>query len=292
MLINLNGNLVQKEDAKISVLDHGLLYGDGVFEGIRIYSGNIFKLIEHIDRLYDSAKFINLEIPLTKKEMVDEVVKTVAANKLKDGYIRLVVTRGEGDLGLDPKKCKKATYFIIADKIILYPDEFYKKGLSIITVATRRNVNEALEPRVKSLNYLNNILAKIEANNANSLEAIMINQQGYVAEATGDNIFIVKGDNLFTPSLFCGVLNGITRATVIEIGKKLKMNIKEEVLTRYDLYTADECFLTGTAAEVIPVVEIDTRKINGGIPGKTTKIIMREFKKLTKKIGVKVKYNS
>ncbi len=292
MLINLNGNLLQKEEAKISVFDHGLLYGDGVFEGIRIYSGNIFKLIEHIDRLYESAKFINLEIPLTKKEMVNEVVKTVVANKLRDGYIRLVVTRGEGDLGLDPKKCKKATYFIIADKIVLYPDEFYKKGLKIITVATRRNVNEALEPRVKSLNYLNNILAKIEANNAGSLEAIMINQQGYVAEATGDNIFIVKGNNLITPSLFCGVLNGITRATVIDIGKKLKMNVIEQILTRYDLYTADECFLTGTAAEVIPVVEIDTRKINGGVPGKQTRIIIREFKKLTKKLGVKVKYNS
>ncbi len=292
MLINLNGNLVQKEDAKISVFDHGLLYGDGVFEGIRIYSNNIFKLKEHIDRLYDSAKFINLDIPLSKKEMIEEVVKTVAVNKLKDGYIRLVVTRGEGDLGLDPRKCKKATYFIIADKIVLYPDEFYKKGLSIITVATRRNVNEALEPRVKSLNYLNNILAKIEANNAGSLEAIMINQQGYVSEATGDNIFIIKGNNLITPSLFCGVLNGITRATVIEIGRKIKMNVLENVLTRYDLYTADECFLTGTAAEVIPVVEIDTRKINGGIPGTKTKVIMREFKKLTKKIGVKVKYKT
>ncbi len=292
MLINLNGNLVPKEEAKISVFDHGLLYGDGVFEGIRIYSGNIFKLVEHIDRLYDSAKFINLEIPISKKEMIDEVVKTVSANKLSDGYIRLVVTRGEGDLGLDPKKCKKVTYFIIADKIILYPNEFYKNGLKIITVAIRRNVSEALDPRVKSLNYLNNILAKIEANNAGSLEAIMINQQGYVAEATGDNIFIIKGNNLITPSLFCGVLNGITRATVIDIGKKIKMNVIEQTLTRYDLYTADECFLTGTAAEVIPVVEIDTRKINGGVPGKKTKIIIREFKKFTKKLGVKIKYNS
>jgi len=290
MLINLNGKLVNKEDAKISVFDHGLLYGDGVFEGIRIYGGNIFKLKEHIERLYDSAKFINLSIPLTKEKMIEEVVKTVAANNLKDGYIRLVVTRGEGDLGLDPKKCKIATYFIIADKIVLYPEEFYKNGLSITTVATRRNVNEALEPRVKSLNYLNNILAKIEANNAGSLEAIIINQQGYVSEATGDNIFIIKDNSLITPSLFCGVLNGITRATVIDIGKKLKMDVKETVMTRYDLYTADECFLTGTAAEVIPVIKIDGREINGGVPGKMTKMIMREFKKLTKKIGIKVKY--
>ncbi|HDQ26412.1 MAG TPA: branched-chain-amino-acid transaminase [bacterium] len=287
MLINLNGNLVKKEEAVVSVFDHGLLYGDGVFEGIRVYGGNIFRLNDHINRLFNSAKYIMLKVSLSKKEMIDEVVRTVKANNLRDGYLRLVVTRGPGDLGLDPAKCPKAFYFIIAAGITLYPEEYYEKGLSIITVPTRRNTSEALNPQVKSLNYLNNILAKIEAKNHNSLEAVMINNEGYVSEATGDNIFIVKDGVLITPSLHCGGLNGITRRTVLEIAAKLKIKTREDVMTRYELYTADECFLTGTAAKVIPVVNIDAREINGGKPGRVTGIIFREYMKLTKKMGVK-----
>jgi len=287
VLINLNGNLVKKEEAVVSVFDHGLLYGDGVFEGIRVYGGNIFRLNDHINRLFNSAKYIMLKVSLSKKEMIDEVVRTVKANNLRDGYLRLVVTRGPGDLGLDPAKCPKAFYFIIAAGITLYPEEYYEKGLSIITVPTRRNTSEALNPQVKSLNYLNNILAKIEAKNHNSLEAVMINNEGYVSEATGDNIFIVKDGVLITPSLHCGGLNGITRRTVLEIAAKLKIKTREDVMTRYELYTADECFLTGTAAKVIPVVNIDAREINGGKPGRVTGIIFREYMKLTKKMGVK-----
>ncbi len=290
MLINLNGKLVEKEEAKVSVFDHGLLYGDGVFEGIRIYKGNIFKLKEHIDRLYSSAKAIMLKIEIIKEEMIKETVKTVAENGLKDGYIRLVVTRGPGDLGLDPKKCGPSFYFIIADTIALYAQEYYENGLSITTVATRRNLSEALDPKIKSLNYLNSILAKIEANNHGSLEAIMMNNQGYVTECTGDNIFIVKNGKLITPALFTGVLDGITRSTVIDVSDKLGIPFQEDVLTRYDLYTADECFLTGTAAEVIPVVRIDAREINGGKPGEITKRITKEFRKLTTKLGTKVEY--
>ncbi|MCX7698581.1 MAG: branched-chain-amino-acid transaminase [Candidatus Goldbacteria bacterium] len=291
MLVNLNGKLVSKEDAKISVFDHGLLYGDGVFEGIRIYDGNIFRLKEHIDRLYNSAKFIMLDIGMSKEQMIKETIKVVSASKIRNGYIRLVVTRGVGDLGLDPRKCSKPTYFIIVDNIKLYPEEFYKKGLEITTVAIRRNISEALNPQVKSLNYLNNILAKIEAINHGSFEAVMINEQGYVTEATGDNIFIVKNGQLFTTPPYIGVLEGITRETVIEIANSLKIKTHEKIMTRYDLYTADECFLTGTAAEVIPVVKIDARVINDGTPGSITKKIIREFKKKTKILGVKVKYD-
>lgn len=291
MLVNLNGELVKREEAKISVFDHGLLYGDGVFEGIRIYNGNIFRLKEHIDRLYNSAKFIMLDIGMPKEKMIKETIRVVAASKIRNGYIRLVVTRGVGDLGLDPRKCLKPNYFIIVDNIKLYPEEFYKKGLEITTVAIRRNISEALNPQVKSLNYLNNVLAKIEAINHGSFEAVMINNQGYVTEATGDNIFIVKNRILLTTPAYIGVLEGITRETVIEIGRKMKLNIQEKVMTRYDLYTADECFLTGTAAEIIPVVKIDGRKINGCIPGSITKKLMKEFKKQTKILGIKVKYD-
>jgi len=290
MLINLNGKLVDKKDAVVSVFDHGLLYGDGVFEGIRIYSGNIFKLKEHVDRLFDSAKYIMLDIGMTKEKVIKETVRTAAKSGIKNGYIRLVVTRGEGDLGLDPRKCSKPTYFVIVSTIQLYPEKFYREGLSITTVAVRRNVNEALNPQVKSLNYLNNILAKIEANNHGSLEAVMINEQGYVSEATGDNIFIVKNGKLITPPLFTGVLKGITRDAVVSIAKKLKIRVSKKVLTRYELYTADELFMTGTAAEVIPVVKVDSRLINGGTPGKMTKKLMTEFKKITKVMGTKVKY--
>ncbi len=290
MWINMNGTIVPSEKAMISVFDHGLLYGDGVFEGIRVYSGNVFRLQEHLDRLYYSAKAIMLKITIDKKQMIKEVVETVAKNKITNGYIRLVVTRGVGDLGLDPRKCKESFYFVIAANITLYPDEYYKNGLTITTVAARRNISEALDPKIKSLNYLNNILAKIEASNHGSLEAIMINNAGSVSEATGDNVFITKGKDLITPDLSCGVLDGVTRKVVMEIGAKLKMNIYEKILSRYDLYTADECFLTGTAAEVIPVVKIDAREIGDGKPGKWTKKIITEFHKVVKLDGVKVKY--
>jgi branched-chain amino acid aminotransferase len=290
VLINFNGNLVPKDQAKVSVFDHGLLYGDGIFEGIRIYSGNVFRLRDHIDRLFNSAKFINLDICMAKEAMVKEVVKTVKANKLNDGYIRLVVTRGVGDLGLDPKKCTEGpTYFIIAANITLYPEECYTKGLTITTVAIRRNISEAIEPRVKSLNYLNNVLAKIEAGNHGVQEAIMINNLGHVAEATGDNIFIITKGELVTPTLTSGALGGMTRQTVMEIAAKLKIKVREEIMTRYDLYTAEECFLTGTAAKVIPVVKIDARQIGEGKPGPLTKKLTTEFVKLTKTLGVKVK---
>ena len=288
MIINLNGKLVPQEQAVVSVFDHGLLYGDGVFEGIRFYSNNVFKLEEHIERLFDSAKVIMLKINITKEQMVEEVVKTVKANGIADGYIRLVVTRGVGDLGLDPKKCKESFYFIIAGKITLYPDEMYANGMSITTVAVRRSVAEALDPKIKSLNYLNNILAKIEAGNHGSPEAIMINQQGYVAEATGDNVFIIKKGKLITPDLSAGVLDGITRNTVMELAAKAGITVEEKIMTRYDLYTADECFLTGTAAEVIPVVKIDARVIGDGKPGQVTNRLRELFHGVTKVIGVKV----
>lgn len=288
MIINLNGKLVPQEQAVVSVFDHGLLYGDGVFEGIRFYSNNVFKLEEHIERLFDSAKVIMLKINITKEQMVEEVVKTVKANGIADGYIRLVVTRGVGDLGLDPKKCKESFYFIIAGKITLYPDEMYANGMNITTVAVRRSVAEALDPKIKSLNYLNNILAKIEAGNHGSPEAIMINQQGYVAEATGDNVFIIKKGKLITPDLSAGVLDGITRNTVMELAVKAGITVEEKIMTRYDLYTADECFLTGTAAEVIPVVKIDARVIGDGKPGPVTNKLRELFHGITKTIGVKV----
>jgi branched-chain amino acid aminotransferase len=289
MQINLNGVMVPKEQAVVSVFDHGLLYGDGVFEGIRIYGGNIFKLGEHIDRLYDSAKAIMLTIPISKKQMIDEHVKAAKANNLMDGYIRTVITRGVGDLGLDPKNCKGGTtYFIIADKVSLYPAEYYENGLSITTVAIRRNMGETLDPRIKSLNYLNNILAKIEANNHGSLEAVMINQAGYVAEATGDNICIVKDGVLLTPDRASGALDGITRNTVMDLAVEMGIKTVEKMMTRYDLYTADECFLTGTAAELIPVVKVDSRVIGDGKPGVMMKKLKDAYHSITKTIGVKV----
>lgn len=281
MQIYLNGEFVEKEHAKISVFDHGLLYGDGVFEGIRSYNYKVFKLNEHIDRLYNSAKAIMLEIPLSKEEIKDAIQQTLKRNNLKDAYIRVVVTRGEGDLGLDPKKCPKPFVFIITDKIVLYSEKFYKDGLEVITVSVRRNMPETVNPRIKSLNYLNNILAKIEANAAGVFEAIMLDKDGYVAECTGDNIFIVKDGRLITPSLHIGVLDGITRKTVIDIATELKIPAEEKTFTRYDIYIADECFLTGTAAEIIPVVKVDSREIGDGKPGKITFKLMEHFKRLT-----------
>jgi branched-chain amino acid aminotransferase len=288
MLIYLNGKLVPKEEAKVSVFDHGFLYGDGVFEGIRIYNGKIFKLKEHIERLFYSAHSIDLKPPLTQEELIQATVETVRANNLRDGYIRIVISRGEGDLGLDPQKCPNPTVVIIADKIAIYPEEVYKKGMKIITVSTRRNSPQALNPNIKSLNYLNNILAKIEANRANVPEAIMLSIEGYVAEATGDNLFIVKNKNLITPPLHLGVLPGITRQTVIELAKERGIITQEKPFTLYDVYTADECFLTGTAAEIVPVVEVDGRKINGGVPGEITLLLMKDFHEYVKQEGVEV----
>lgn len=287
MKIYLDGKFVDKEEAKISVFDHGLLYGDGVFEGIRAYNGRVFKLKEHIDRLFNSARAIMLHIPNTKEGVEEIVLETLRVNKLKDAYIRLVVTRGVGDLGLDPLKCSKPTIFCIADKIKLYPEEYYKKGLEIVIVSTRRNIPEAINPSIKSLNYLNNILGKIEANRAGVPEAIMLNSEGYVAECTGDNIFVLKGNTLITPPTWAGALDGITRQTVMEIANdKLKLLVKEDLMTCYHLYTADECFLTGTAAEIVPVVKIDSRVIGDGKPGKVTLKLIKEFHKLTKTTGV------
>lgn len=287
MLVYLNGRLVDKEKAVISVFDHGLLYGDGVFEGIRCYDRLIFKLSEHIDRLYRSADAIELKIPMTKPDMIKAVVETLKANALQDAYIRLVVTRGRGDLGLDPRKCKTSTVFIITDKISLYPKEFYQKGLEIITSKTKRNLAAALDPRIKSLNYLNNILAKIDAIRSGVEEAIMLTYNDYVAECTGDNIFIVRDGQLMTPPTDVGALEGITRNAVIGLAKKIGMPFQEKMLKMEEVYSADEVFLTGTAAEIIPVTKIDKRRIGSGKPGEITPRLMEEFKALTKTDGVK-----
>lgn len=276
--IYINGEFFPKEEAKVSVFDHGLLYGDGVFEGTRAYNGRVFKFDEHINRLYDSAKAINLAIPMSKEEMKEAHLETLRRNKLTDAYIRTVVTRGPGDLGLDPRKCPRPSVIIIADRITLYPQEFYENGLRLITVPTRRNLAETVNPMIKSLNYLNNILAKIEANLAGVPEAIMLNQEGYVAECTGDNIFIIKGKTLFTPASVHGALKGITRDVAMELAARIGLEVREELLTRYDLYVADECFLTGTAAEVIPVVEIDGRKIGTGAPGPYTRELVKLYR--------------
>lgn len=290
MKIYLNGQIVDKKDAKISVFDHGFLYGDGVFEGVRSYSCSIFKLNEHIDRLFESAHSIMLRIPLSKKEMRQAVIKTIKANNLKDAYIRIVVSRGQGDLGLDPRKCKgNETVVIIVGKISLYPKELYDKGMEIITVPTTRNLCEALNPQIKSLNYLNNILAKIEAVNSGCQEALMLDHLGYVAECTGDNIFVVKHEELYTPPQCMGSLRGITREAVLDIAKSKKIITHEHVLTRHEVYISEECFLTGTAAEIVPVTKVDARTIGKGAPGKVTKIIMKEFKKIIKTGGVKYK---
>ncbi len=287
MKVYINGKFYPKEEAKISVFDHGLLYGDGVFEGIRSYNRRVFKLKEHIDRLYNSAKAIMLEIPMKKDEMEQAIIATLRENNLSDAYIRVVVTRGCGDLGLDPRKCSLPSVIIITDKIVLYPEEYYINGLEVITSSVKRNIPEALNPAIKSLNYLNNIFAKIEAIRAGCEEAIMLNKEGYVAECTGDNIFIIKNNILTTPPIYVGALPGITRETVIDIAKtKLKLLVKEEPFSIYQVYTADECFLTGTAAEVIPVVKVDGRIINDGKPGEITKEIIKEFKEITKTLGV------
>jgi len=286
--IYLNGEYVTKENAKVSVYDHGFLYGDGIFEGIRVYSGNIFRMEEHMDRLYRSAKSIMLNMPHTKEEFTGLVVETVGRNQLRDGYIRIVVSRGIGDLGLDPYSCPNANVIIIVEPLAIFPKELYDRGLDIVTVATRRNRPDVLSPKIKSLNYLNNVLVKIEARLANVSEALMLNDQGYVAEGSADNIFIVRGNTFLTPPAYVGALEGITRSAVIDIAEKLGYKVKEEPFTRDDVYTADEVFLTGTAAEVIPVVKVDGRVIGDGIPGEHTQKILQEFRERVVAEGIQV----
>ena len=280
--IYINGKLYDKADAKISVYDHGLLYGDGVFEGIRVYEGKVFRLAEHVERLYDSARSIRLEIPMTREQMAHAVNDTVTANTKRNGYIRLLVTRGAGYLGLDPRKATNPQIIIIVDDITLYPPELYENGMEIVTVSTIRNHPNALNPRIKSLNYLNNILAQIEAVQAGCFEALMLNHKGEVAECTGDNIFIVKRGVLKTPPPDAGILEGVTRGAVLELARAAKIPVQETALTRHDVYTADECFLTGTAAEVVPVVKCDGRAIGTGRPGPITRQLRERFHQLVR----------
>jgi branched-chain amino acid aminotransferase len=296
LLIYIDGKWYPKSEAKISVFDHGLLYGDGVFEGIRSYDGLVFKLDEHLTRLWESAHTLTLEIPMDMKALKAAIIETLRRNKFMDAYIRVVVTRGVGDLGLSPWLCKKASVFIITDKITLYPKTLYQKGLEIITVPTVRNLPEAINPSIKSLNYLNNIMAKIEAKNGGCMEALLLNHQGYVAECTGDNIFMIKKTGkgatvkdhiLLTPPTYLGALKGITRQAIIEIAEKIKLPFEERIITRHDLFNADEVFLTGTAAEVIPVVKLDGRGIGEGKPGKITNMLLKEFQTLTRKDGAR-----
>ncbi len=285
MKIYIDGKYFDEASAKISVFDHGLLYGDGIFEGIRAYSGRVFKLKEHIDRLFCSAKAILLTIPMSHADLMAAVVESCRANQIRDGYIRLVVTRGVGTLGLNPSRCKDPSVIIIADKIQLYPPELYRKGMEIVTVPTVRNLHSALNPAIKSLNYLNNILAKIEANNAGCEEAILLNAEGFVAECTGDNVFIVRGNELLTPPLSAGALYGITRGVVMSLGAEAGLKVGEPNLTRYDLFNADECFLTGTGAEIVPVVKLDGRVIGSGKPGPITERLVSQYHALTKLSG-------
>jgi len=288
MKIYIDGQFYDKENAKISVFDHGLLYGDGVFEGIRFYNGRVFRLDEHLERLFDSAKAICLDIGMSPAEISQALLETIGQNGLRDGYVRLVVTRGCGDLGLNPDSCPRATVFIIASKITLYPPDKYENGLHVVTCATRRIPHGSLSPMVKSLNYLNNVLAKIEAQQAGAGEGLMLNEQGYVAECTGDNIFVVKKGALFTPPISSGALAGVTRAVVFWIAAEMRIRISEPDMTRYDIYTADECFLTGTAAEVIPAVRLDSRPIGDGLPGPVTKRLIARFRELTAATGTAI----
>jgi branched-chain amino acid aminotransferase len=284
----LDGEFYDEKEAKVSVFDHGLLYGDGVFEGIRIYNGRVFYLREHLERLYDSAKAIWMKIPMEIDAMEKMVVETCRINELREGYIRLVVTRGFGDLGLNPTKCPKPTIFCIAKTIQLYPKEFYEKGLRVITCPTQRNGVAQVPPMIKSLSYLNNIMGQIEATNAGAQEAFMLNAQGYVAECTGDNVFVVKNGQMFTPPISAGSLKGITRKIVMDLVKQSGREVVETDLSRYDLFVADEIFLTGTGAEVVPVAEVDGRKIGESIPGPVTKDVLARFRQLTQSAGVPI----
>ncbi|GAA5344816.1 branched chain amino acid aminotransferase [Planifilum fimeticola] len=286
--VYINGKYFRKDEAKVSVFDHGFLYGDGVFEGIRVYDGNVFRLKEHLERLYDSAKSIMLKIPMTMEEMQQAVVDAVRKNGLRDAYIRLVVSRGAGSLSLDPESCSDPQVIIIVDQVRLFSQELYDNGLPIVTVPTRRNIPDALNPKIKSLNYLNNILVKIEANRAGVGEALMLNEDGYVAEGSGDNIFIVKKGVLYTPPGYVGALEGITRKAIMDLADQLGYPVKEQPFTRHDVYIADEAFLTGTAAEVIAVVEVDGRQIGTGKPGPITRSLLEAFRKLVRVDGVQV----
>jgi branched-chain amino acid aminotransferase, group I len=286
--IYLNGEFVTKEDAKVSVYDHGFLYGDGIFEGIRIYDGNVFKCKEHLDRLYDSAKSIMLDIPLSQNEMEEALAETLRRNDMRDGYIRLVVSRGPGNLGLDPKRCPSAWVIIIVEQLAIYSEEAYRNGLVSVSVSQRRNIPDALNPKIKSLNYLNNILVKIQANLAGVGEAIMLNSQGYVAEGSSDNIFIIKKGVVYTPPCYVGALEGITRGAIMELCGKLGYPLKEEPFTLHDVYVADEVFFTGTAAEVIAVREVDGRTIGSGQAGPITTHLLQEFRKMVTVDGLKV----
>lgn len=286
--IYLNGQYVTKENATISVYDHGFLYGDGIFEGIRVYSGNIFKCREHLERLYDSAKSIMLDIPLTLEDMQDAMVETIRRNELRDGYIRLIVSRGAGNLGLDPRRCPQSSVIIIVEQLAIYPEEAYRNGLRTVSVSQRRNIPDALNPKIKSLNYLNNILVKIQANLADVGEAIMLNAQGYVAEGSSDNIFIIKKGVVYTPPCYLGALEGITRAAIMELCGKLGYTLKEEPFTLHDVYVADEVFFTGTAAEVIAVREVDGRIIGSGQAGPITLNLLKHFREIVTQDGVKV----
>ncbi|MDZ7616733.1 MAG: branched-chain-amino-acid transaminase [Patescibacteria group bacterium] len=280
--IYINGTLYDKEDAKISVYDHGLLYGDGVFEGIRSYGGKVFRLQDHLDRLWYSAKAIWLEIPITKEQLGRDIERMLKTNGIEDGYVRVVVTRGSGTLGLDPNRCSDPQVIIIADTISLYPKELYEEGLTIVTVSTMRNHPAALSPRVKSLNYLNNILAKIEGLQAGCIEALMLNHKGEVAECTGDNIFLIRNGRVLTPPNEAGILEGITRDVVMTLAREAGYEMVESALTKHDVYISDECFLTGSAAEVVPVVKVDSRTIGDGVPGPITRELMDRFHKLTR----------
>jgi len=287
--IYLNGRFVEREDARVSVFDHGFLYGDGVFEGIRAYSGRVFRLQEHIERLYRSARAIMLEIPHTQEELCEIVVETCRQNQITSGYIRVVVSRGPGDLGIDPRNCHEdATVIVMADKLVMYPQRMYDEGMEVITTSTRRNSPAALDPSIKSLNYLNNILAKIEVNRAGVGEGIMLNSDGYVAEATGDNVFIVERGNLYTPPTYIGILEGITRSAVIGLAQQLQIPFAEKVFTLTTLYNCDECFLTGTGAEVIPVIRVDQRVIGDGRPGPMTQSLIQAFHALVAAEGVEI----
>ena len=288
MKIYIDGEFYDKENAKISVFDHGLLYGDGVFEGIRFYNGRVFRLNEHIDRLFDSARAIALNIGMGKSAVIEATLETIRQNNLQDGYIRLVVTRGVGDLGLNPMLCPKASLFIIASKITLYSADKYENGLDVVTCATRRIPHGALSPMVKSLNYLNNVMAKIEAQNAGAGEGLMLNEQGFVSECTGDNIFIIKNGVIMTPPISAGALAGVTRSVVFDLASEFGIPIHEPMMTRYDIFTADECFLTGTAAEIIPAVKLDTRLIGDGKPGPITRRLITRFRELTASTGTPI----
>jgi branched-chain amino acid aminotransferase len=286
--IYVDGKFYSEAHAKVSVFDHGLLYGDGIFEGIRFYNGRVFRLEEHLERLWDSARSICLKIPMTRLEMAEALLETIRQNHLRDGYIRLLVTRGVGNLGLNPEQCKNPSVIIIAATITLYHEDFYRKGLSIVTVATRRSNPASLNPAVKSLNYLNNVMARIEANLAGADEALMLNDAGNIAECTADNVFIIKHGQIFTPPITAGALRGITRSIVFEIGNEFDIKVTEADFTRHDIFVADECFLTGTAAEIVPVVKADGRVIGNGKPGPITTQIIARFREMTRETGTPI----